>query len=141
MKNIVFMYHDDDKRWKDDLSMHLAGLRREGRIRIIELADPLNMPELHIILALISPSLLGSDTLVNGVNFAIAQQLRQPYEQRIIPILCRKVDIAEDLPRLGKIQSLPRGEPPKPLEAWKSKDEVLAMITGEIRQIVRDLER
>lgn len=100
-------------------------------INIIEHADPSAFPILDIILILISPSLIANNTLVNAVNFAVANKWDG---QCILGIRCRKANMERDLGRLAETQNLPRMGPP--LSQCKSEDDALYLIAEEIRAIV-----
>lgn len=126
-KNIAFMYHDDDKQWKKDLCLHLTLMRREGLISIIEGSQ--TMPQLDIIIVLISPSFMGDDKMINAIDYALAHQ---EGNQRVVPILIRKVSLKGH--RIERVQGLPRNG--KPIDKWASKDEALGEISEAIRAIV-----
>ncbi len=126
VKNIAFMCHEDDVKWKDDLKDHLVVMRREGLISIIEQST--EMPYLDIIIVIMSPKFMGDDKLINAVDYALSHRNG---DQRIISVLVRKTNLTGH--RLEKVQGLPRNGKPV---AQQNKDDAFAEIAGEIRQIV-----
>ena len=128
--NIAFMYHDNDAAWRQDIVGYCAMLRRQGLIAFVDQAKYMVMPRSDIILILISSDFLASDKLVSAAYYAIHHRTG---DQRIIPILVRKVNLEQDFPELHALKGFPAQG--KTLEGARFKSEVLTEIAQGIRQI------
>lgn len=117
---VFLSYSRQDEALREELEVHLAGLRREGRIELwqdrnieagqeweAELQKSLETTQ--IFLLLVSPQFLASDAIW-GRDLKRALQLHEAGTARVIPIILRPCDW-QSTP-FAKLQVLPRdGQP------------------------------
>ena len=147
--NVFISYSDEDEKFKKQLETHLAQMRRDkvilplyieaGKNREDQIAE--YIASAQIILLLMSPSFIASDQLYeNEMTRAIARQ-KSGDPVRVIPIAVRYIapNDPDKTPEYQKIQGLPRNG--RPIESWRSADEVWAQVAGEIREVCKDLRK
>ena len=140
----IFMsYARKDEDMKADLDMHLAGLRRAGKIEVwhdrkIEIGDEWD-EEIHqqlmaadIILLLVSPAFNDSEFIWRE-EIKIAMERHAKKEVVVVPIIIKYNDSWKNMP-FAKLQALPRDA--KPVSSYADKDQALAEIAGAIRRLV-----
>lgn len=88
----------------------------------------------HIILLFVSADFINSD-FCYGTELDQAMRRHELGEARVIPIILRSVYWQET--PLGKLQALPRGG--QPVKSWLDRDEVLAEIEKDVREVVKKL--
>lgn len=128
VRNIAFLYHDDDYKWKEEIKKSLVQMRRDGLISIIEQSH--TMPRLDIIIIIVSRASMSDDKIITAINYALEHQSG---DQRIIPVIVEKTDFGGH--RLQKIQGLPRNG--KPIGEWRYQSHAYAEIAEGIREIVK----
>jgi hypothetical protein len=136
---LFFSYSHVDENLRDQLEVHLAGLRRQGSIsswhdrRIIAGEDFGDAIDQHIdtadvILLLVSPDFIASDYCYER-EMKRALEKHERGEARIIPVILRPCDW-HDLP-FGKILATPRDG--KPITKWPNIDEALQDVVTAIK--------
>jgi hypothetical protein len=141
---LFFSYSHADENLRDQLEIHLAGLRRQGLIsswhdrRIMAGEDFGDAIDQHIdtadvILLLVSPDFIASD-------YCYDREMKRAFERHelgdatIIPVILRPCDW-HDLP-FGKLLAAPRDG--KPITKWPNLDEafqdVVTAIKGTLKQ-------
>lgn len=146
--NLFFSYAHEDKSFRDELEKHLAILKRQGLIKswynqdVKAGADQqeeirIHLHAAHIILLLISPDFVASDTLYNN-ELARALTRHRLKEARVIPIILRETEGWEQT-EFRQLLALPRDL--RPLTAWKNRDAAYASIAKDIRRSIEDLKQ
>jgi TIR domain len=142
---IFFSYSHKDEELRDELSKHLAILKRQGVItawhdRMIgggnewahEIDEHLNSAD--IILLLVSSDFLASDYCYD-IEVKRAMERHNEGDARVIPVVLRPVDW-KGAP-FDKLQSLPKDA--KPVTAWPSRDEAFLNVVHGIRAAAEEL--
>jgi len=143
---VFISYSHRDEAFKDDLVVHLATLKRQGKIwawqdRDIEAGtewDASIKQELEaaaIILLLITPHFLASDYCYDS-EMQRAIQRHEEGSVRVIPIIVKPCDWAGT--PFSKLQFLPRDA--KPISIWDDQDEAFLNVVKGIRQTVDSLQ-
>jgi DnaJ-class molecular chaperone len=143
--NIFYCYAREDKILRDDLEIHLSGLRRQNYIMTwydreispgIEWKKEIHthLNAAHIILLLISPHFMASDYCY-GIEMKQALDKHSKGTARVIPIIIRPVDW-EDAP-FSDLQVLPTNA--KPVTSWPNSDEAFWDVAREIRKVTKEL--
>lgn len=145
--NVFFSYANKDEDLRNDLAIHLAILKRQGKIRpwhdrqIIagqewagEIDDNLNTADL--ILLLVSPTFVASDYCWD-IELKRALERHEAREARVIPIILRPVDWS-DAP-FAKLQALPKNL--KPVTTWPNRDEAFLDIAKGLRTVIEDEQK
>lgn len=142
---LVYCYARKDRALRDELDIHLAGLRRSGLITtwydgVIspgtawEQEIKIHLDAAHIILLLISPDFLASDYCYSReMTQAIDRHRRK--EAYIIPVLLRPVDWMGT--PFSALQMLPSNA--QPVTRWTNQDDALEDVAKGIRQVVNKL--
>jgi tetratricopeptide (TPR) repeat protein len=142
---MFFSYSHKDEELRDELSKHLAILKRQGVItawhdRKIgggnewshEIDEHLNSAD--IILLLVSSDFLASDYCYD-IEVKRAMERHNEGDARVIPVVLRPVDW-KGAP-FDKLQSLPKDA--KPVTAWPSRDEAFLNVVHGIRAAAEEL--
>ncbi len=142
---IFFCYAREDRALRDELDLHLSGLKRQRNItswsdREIapgiewkkEIDTHLNTAD--IILLLVSPHVMASDYCY-GIEMERALQRHQDGTARVIPVILRPI-YWQDAP-FGKLQVLPADA--KPVSLRHNLDEALFDVSEGIRKAVEEL--
>jgi TIR domain len=138
-----YSHHDEDLR--KELDNHLSLLRRTGLIsawhdRMIGTGDEWkgaidkNLEEAHVILLLVSSSVLASDYCWD-VETKQAVERHDGGEAKVIPIILRPCDW-HGAP-FGKLQVLPGDG--KAVTSWSNRDEAFTKVAQEIRRAVEPM--
>ncbi len=139
---LFLSYARADAALKQRLDVHLAGLKRSGKISTwkdndIELGADWDqtikqqLAEAEIILLLISPDFMASD-YIWGVEIEAAMKRQREGSALIIPIFLKDTDW-KDTP-FAKLQGLPRDG--KAVNQYPDPEPVLAAIAKEIRAAI-----
>jgi len=148
---LFFSYAHKDEALRDQLSTHLALLKKQGIIDTWHDRDitagtdwaqaiDTNLNRADIILLLISANFLASD-------YCYDQELSRALDRhtqgsaRVIPILLKPCDW-ETAP-FGKLQALPiaHGAGAKPVTQWDNQDEAFAAIATGIRNVAAEIQQ
>ena len=140
--NLFYAYAYEDEVLQKSLKSHLAVMRRQGLFREWEPRNvraglPLAwitglVERSQIILLLISPDFLASDTLYNQ-QVEPALRMQGGGHAQVVVILLRPTGSLQDSP-LGKFLILPRNK--VPVSEWRSRDKAFEEIAEEIRKVV-----
>lgn len=146
--NLFFSYAHEDRSFLDALQKHLSMLKRQGLINDWYDQDVsaggnqqeevrLHINSAHIILLLISPDFIASDTLYNG---ELAYVLAHHHMNRahVVPIILRDTEGWEQT-EFGQLLALPRER--KPLTSWPNRDAAYSSIVKDIRRLIDDPKR
>ena len=136
--------HKDANLW-DELDVHLASLKREGKIQPwtdqtiqagqdwdIEIKGHLESAQ--IILLLISPDFIHSDYCYN-LEMKRALARHDAGTARVIPIILRHVDWQAT--PFHRLQALPPGA--QPITSWSDHDQAYVKVVAELRKVVDSL--
>src|SRR5215475_7058726 len=142
---VFFSYSHKDEDLQNELSKHLAMLKRQrvitawhdrrigaGKEWENEIDERLNSAD--IILLLISSDFLASDYCYD-VEVTTAMKRHNDGEARVIPVILRHVDW-KGAP-FGKLQALPRDA--KPVTDWQNRDQAFLDIAQGIRAAAEEL--
>lgn len=134
-------YSHKDRDALDRLHVHLASLRREGKIEAwfdreilagseldAEIADQLESCDLFLLL--VSPDFLASDYCVEK-EMRRALERHEAREARVVPIIVEPCDWTTS--PLRKLKALP--EDGKPISVWTNANTAFLNVTQEIRRI------
>ncbi len=140
--NVFFSYAHKDEELRDELAVHLAILKRQGKIRpwhdrqitggqewAGEIDD--NLDAADVILLLVSPTFVASDYFWDK-ELKRALERHEAGEARVIPIILRPVDWT-DAP-FAKLQALPKNA--KPVTTWANRDEAFLNIAEGLRAVI-----
>lgn len=139
---VFLSYAHKDEELKSELDMHLAGLRRMGKIDVwqdrkldlgTEWDDEIKeqLASADVILLLVSAAFLASDYIWKvEIEGAMARHARK--EAVVVPIILKPCEW-KDMP-FARLQALPRDA--KPVTSYGDKDQALAEIAGAIRRLV-----
>ncbi|MBD2460896.1 tetratricopeptide repeat protein [Oscillatoria sp. FACHB-1407] len=143
--NVFVSYSHRDETFKDELVIHLANLKRQGKIRAwqdrdieagtewdAEIKQQLEAAE--IILLLITPQFMASDYCYN-LEMQRAIQRHQEGTARVIPIIVKPCDW-ENAP-FSALQVLPKDA--LPITQWNDRDAAFLNVVQGIRRAVESL--
>ncbi len=139
---VFISYSHRDEELKEELEVHLATLKRQGKIkpwqdRSIEAGtewDATIKAELEaaqIILLLVTPRFMASD-YIHKVELARAMERHGDGTARVIPIIMKPVDLKGT--ELRQLQALPKDG--KPVTRWDDQDEAFLNVVQGIRRVV-----
>lgn len=144
--HVFISYSHRDEAFKDDLVVHLANLKRQGKItawqdRDIEAGAEWDeaikqaLEGAQVILMLITPRFMASD-------YCYDQEMQRALERheagtaRVIPIIIKPVDWQGS--PFSKLQVLPKDA--KPVTQWGDQDEAFLNVVQGIRRAVESLQ-
>lgn len=145
MATVFFSYSHKDEDLRDELEVHLSGLKRQGVIstwhdrRITagsELGSAIdgNLNSADVILLLVSPDFINSDYCYDKeMDRALERHSRG--EARVIPVILRPCDWHE-LP-FGKLLATPTDG--KPVTKWTDRDEAFLDVVRSIKAALKEL--
>ncbi|MEM9007435.1 MAG: tetratricopeptide repeat protein [Cyanobacteria bacterium P01_F01_bin.86] len=144
--SVFISYSHRDEDYKDDLVVHLASLKRQGKIlawqdRDIEAGaewDAEIKPQLEsaeIILLLITPRFLASDYCYD-LEMQRAVQRHEEGTARVIPIIVKPCDW-QGTP-FSKLQVVPKDA--KPVTKWDDQDDAFLNVVQSIRRAVETMQ-
>jgi hypothetical protein len=136
---VFFSYSHPDETLRDQLEVHLAGLKRQGLIAAwhdrkitagSEFGNAIseNLEEAAVILLLVSPDFINSDYCYER-EMKRAMKRHEKKEARIIPVILRPCDW-HDLP-FGKLLGVPKDG--KPITTWPNRDEAFLDVVRAIK--------
>jgi hypothetical protein len=144
--SVFVSYAHADETLKDELVIHLATLKRQGKIQAWQDRDieagaewdagikaQLEMAE--IVLLLISPRFLASDYCYD-LEMQRAIERHDAGTARVIPIILKSCDW-QGTP-FSKLQVLPKDG--KPIVKWDDRDEAFLNVVQGIRRVVESLQ-
>ena len=143
---VFISYSHQDEDCKDDSIVHLATLRRQGKILTWQDGDieagiewdteiKQQLESAEVILLLLTPHFLASDyCFVMEMKRAI--QRHQDGTTRVIPIITKPCDWEDTY--LSKLQTLP--ENTKPITQWNNRNAAFLDVVKGIRRIVESLQ-
>ncbi|MBD1867008.1 tetratricopeptide repeat protein [Cyanobacteria bacterium FACHB-471] len=143
---VFISYSHKDEELREELDIHLANLKRQGKIqawhdRAIEAGDEWDAEIKHqletadIILLLITPRFVASNYCYD-LEMQRAVQRHDEGSARVIPIILKPCDW-QDSP-FSKLQVLPRDA--KPVTKWDDRDEAFLNVVQGIRRAVETLQ-
>ncbi len=145
--SVYFSYEHKDEGLRDELAVHLAILKRQGKIltwhdrqitagreRKGEIDEKLNAAD--VILLLVSPTFVASDYCWD-VELKRAIERHEAGEARVIPIILRPVDWS-DAP-FARLQALPTDG--KPVTTWSNRDEAFLTVAKGLRAAIEDEQK
>ena len=141
---LFYCYAHEDKALRDELQIHLSGLRRQYQLtnwhdrEILpgenwEQVIDTNLNSADIILLLISPHFMDSEYCY-GKEMTKALEREKVGICRVIPILLRPTDW-EDAP-FSYLQMLPTDA--RPITSWTNRDSAFLDVAREIRKAIKD---
>ncbi|MDX2217100.1 MAG: tetratricopeptide repeat protein [Oculatellaceae cyanobacterium bins.114] len=144
--SVFISYSHKDEDLKDELVVHLANLKRQGKIRAWQDRDieagsewdaeiKQNLEDADIILLLITPRFLASDYCYDK-EMQRAVQRHNEGTARVIPIILKPCDW--DGSPFTKLQALPKDA--KPVTKWDDQDEAFLDVVKGIRRAVESLQ-
>lgn len=147
MATLFFSYSHVDENLRDQLEIHLWGLRRQGLIdswhdrRIIageEFGATIDghIDTADVILLLISPDFIASDYCYER-EMKRALERHQRGDARVIPVILRPCDW-HDLP-FGKLLATPKDG--RPITKWPNIDEAFQDVVSAIKGALKPLGR
>jgi hypothetical protein len=139
---LFLSYSHKDEELKDKLAIHLAPLRRSGKIAVWQdrqirpgtewdVAIKKELAEADIILLLVSPDFIASD-YIWMYEIAGAMERHERREATVVPIIVRPCDW-HDMP-FAKVQALPRNA--KPVTQFANQDEAWLDIVQGIKRLL-----
>ena len=143
---VFISYAHRDEDLKDELEMHLATLKRQGKIKAWQDRDieagaewdqeiKANLEAAKIILLLITPRFLASDYCFD-LEMQRAVERHDAGTARVIPIILKPCDW-QGTP-FSKLQGLPKDC--KPVTKWDDRDEAFLNVVQGIRKAVESLQ-
>jgi hypothetical protein len=147
MATLFFSYSHVDENLRDQLEVHLAGLKRQNLItawhdrRIVagsNLATAIdtNLESADVILLLISPNFIASDYCYDR-EMKQAMERQERGQARVIPVVLRPCDW-HDLP-FGKLVAAPKDG--KPITTWANTDEAFLDVERAIKAALSELRK
>jgi hypothetical protein len=144
--SVFLSYAHTDEDWKDELVVHLANLKRQGKIRAWQDRDieagtewdaaiKQQLETAEIILLLITPRFLASDYCFD-LEMQRAVERHNQGTARVIPIMVKPCDW-QGTP-FSKLQVLPKDA--KPITKWDDRDEAFVDVVKGIRKAVESLQ-
>ena len=145
MATLFFSYSHVDENLRDQLEIHLAGLRRQGLIsswhdrRIMageNFGDAIDnhIDTADVILLLVSPDFIASDYCYER-EMKRALEKHERGDARVIPVILRPCDW-HDLP-FGKLLATPRDG--RPITKWPNTDEAFQDVVTAIKGALKHL--
>lgn len=144
--SVFISYSHRDEDYKDDLTVHLATLKRQGKILAwqdrdieagaewdVEIKQQLEFAD--IILLLITPRFLASDYCYD-LEMQRAVQRHDEGTARVIPIIVKPCDW-QGTP-FSKLQVVPKDA--KPISKWDDQDDAFLNVVQSIRRSVESLQ-
>src|SRR5690242_16722666 len=143
---LFYCYAHEDKLFREELDVHLAGLKRQrllttwydGEIKAgAEWEQEINryLSTADLIVLFVSPHFIHSDYCYN-VEMQHALKRHEAETARVIPIIVRPVYWQD--PPFSKLQLLPTEA--KPVSRWPDRDEIWLEIVREMYTIILDLQ-
>lgn len=143
---VFIAYSRKDEALKEELEMHLANLKRQGKIdpwqdRAIEAGTEWdatiqqNLEAAQVILLLITPRFIASESCYDR-EMQRAMERHAAGTARVIPILLKPCDW-QDTP-FSKLQVLPKDA--KPVSQWRDRDTAFVDVVKGIRAAVESLQ-
>lgn len=143
--SVFISYSHKDEELKDELEIHLATLKRQGKIkswqdRSIEAGTEWDdaikaaLEAAQIILLLVTPRFIASN-YINDIELSRAMERHRAGTARVIPIILKPVDFKGS--PFEKLQALPKDA--KPVTRWDDQDEAFLNIVQGIRRVVDSL--
>jgi len=140
--SVFISYAHRDEDLKDELVMHLATLKRQGKIKAWQDRDieagaewdqdiKANLEAADIILLLITPRFLASDYCFD-LEMQRAVERHNAGTAKVIPIILKPCDW-QGTP-FSKLQGLPKDC--KPVTTWNDRDEAVLNVVQGIRKAV-----
>jgi tetratricopeptide (TPR) repeat protein len=144
--SVFISYSHRDEDYKDELVVHLATLKRQGKIRAWQDRDieagaewdaeiKQQLEAADIILLLITPRFLASDYCFD-LEMQRAVQRHDEGTARVIPIIIRPCDW-QGTP-FSKLQVVPKDA--KPVTKWDDQDDAFLNVVKSIRRAVESLQ-
>lgn len=144
--SVFISYSHRDEAFKDELVVHLANLKRQGKIKAWQDRDieagaewdaeiKQQLESAEIILLLITPRFLASNYCFD-LEMQRALQRHNEQTARVIPIIVKHCDW-QDAP-FSKLQVLPKDA--KPVTKWDDQDEAFLNVVQGIRRAVESLQ-
>lgn len=142
MTRVFFSYSHKDEKLRDRLEVHLANLKRSGRIqawhdRRIHPGDAfddqidVNLEQADIILLLVSPDFIGSRYCYE-IEMTRAIERHEAGEARVIPVILNYCDWKET--PFAKLQALPKDA--QPIVSWANLDEAFLNVIEGIKRVL-----
>ncbi len=142
---LFYCYARQDKAFRDDLDLHLSGLKRQGLLSTWhdfmitpgeewEKVIDTQLNEADIIVLLVSPHFIASDYCY-GKEMVRALERHDKGEARVIPVLARPADWTRA--PFSKIQLLPSNS--HAITRWPERDSAFEDVAHGIRAIVEKL--
>ena len=143
---VFISYSHRDEDYKDDLVIHLANLKRQGKIRAWQDRDieagaewdaeiKQQLESAEVILLMISPRFLASDYCFD-LEMQRAVERHNEGTARVIPIIVKPCDW-QDTP-FSKLQVVPKDA--KPIAKWDNQDDAFLDVVKGIRRTVESLQ-
>ncbi|MBO0798106.1 MAG: toll/interleukin-1 receptor domain-containing protein [Blastocatellia bacterium] len=143
---VFFSYSHKDEALRDELSTHLAVLKRQRLIRewhdrqipagdVWKEAIDDRINEAGVILLLISADFLASD-YCHEIEMKRALERHEKREAVVIPIILRPCNWQGS--PFGKLQALPKDA--RPVTTWPNRDEAFTNISEGIRRAIERLQ-
>ena len=143
---LFYCYARRDKSFRDQLDMHLSGLKQQQMIvswsdrkisSSVEWQKEIdtNLNNADLILLLVSPDFLASEYCYS-IEMQLALKRHKAGDARVIPIIIRPVHWQYE--PLSKLQVLPTNA--KPASRWLNRDEAWFDVTAGIRVVVKELQ-
>ncbi|WP_160146194.1 CHAT domain-containing protein [Dictyobacter aurantiacus] len=146
--SIFISYAPEDDKFRQELEKQFSVLRRNKTITITtvkstlrgevsedKLVEYLNAAD--IVLLLISPDFLASDSLYNN-ELTPAIHRRQQGLTWVIPVLVRETAEWQNDELFGKLAELPANH--KPVSAWRDQDSALVSIVQGVRDVIKAIK-
>jgi tetratricopeptide (TPR) repeat protein len=143
---LFISYSHKDEDLKDELIVHLASLKRQGKIRAWQDRDieagtewdaeiKQQLESAEIILLLITPRFIASDYCYD-LEMQQAMQRHESGSARVIPIILKPCDWQHS--PFSKLQVVPKDA--KPVTQWSDPDEAFLNVAQSIRRAVDSLQ-
>ncbi len=144
--SVFISYSHRDEDYKDDLVVHLATLKRQGKIRAWQDRDieagaewdaeiKQQLESAEIILLLITPRFLASDYCYD-LEIQRAMQRHEEGTARVIPIIVKPCDWQGT--SFSKLQVVPKDA--KPITKWDDQDDAFLDVVKSIRRTVESFQ-
>ncbi len=145
MPSLFFSYSHVDEALRDQLEVHLSGLKRQGLLsswhdrRItagteVDNAISENLDAADVILLLVSPNFINSDYCYER-EMKRAMERHQKREARVIPVILRPCHWHELM--FGKLLAAPKDG--KAITTWTNIDEAFVDVVQAIKGALKDL--
>jgi hypothetical protein len=143
--SVFLSYAHRDERLREELSKHLAPLRRSELIETwddrkirpgadIDSAIDERLAQADVVLLLISPDFINSDYCYRR-EMRLALRRHAKGKTRIIPIILRPVDWAGT--PIGRLLAVPRDA--RPVTTWHRRDDALLDVAKSIRRAAEEM--